>query len=70
DTPEADPLDIDLTQESLAGGANDLLSNKKGHVIAKKYSRMMRPTVFRKSKVSATEEEDLKPERMPLALFG
>ena len=30
----------------------------------------MRPTVFRKSKVSATEEEDLKPERMPLALFG
>ena len=50
----------------------DFINNRKGHVIAKKYSRQIRSTIFRRraeaQQAEQTEDQD-GPQRKPLAAF-
>lgn len=51
----------------------DFINNRKGHVIAKKYSRQIRSTIFRRraeaEQAEQTEALQDSPQRKPLAAF-
>lgn len=66
----APDFDLDMMRENQE--MEDFINNRKGHVIAKKYSRQIRSTIFRRraeaQQAEQTEDQD-GPQRKPLAAF-
>lgn len=65
--------DFDLYMMRQNEEMEDFINNRKGHVIAKKYSRQIRSTIFRRraeaEQAEQTEALQDSPQRKPLAAF-
>eukprot|EP00434_Breviolum_minutum_P039504 symbB.v1.2.035084.t1/scaffold4648.1/size53790/3 len=65
-------FDLDTIRQTSDGAADNFVMSQKSHIIAKKYSRQIRSTVFRKLQAGKEVEEEEGPnglERKPLASF-
>lgn len=67
----APDFDLDMMRQNEE--MEDFINNRKGHVIAKKYSRQIRSTIFRRraeaEQAEQTEALQDSPQRKPLAAF-